>query len=99
MGFDRHRRIVQDDRQDRDAATGRRLEIESRHPERRVAHEVDAELVGRGDLGADREPKPGAELVRLAPAEIAARPGRAVERIELLARAARIMRDDRLGRV
>ena len=87
------------DRRDRDAAARGGLEIEAGHAKRRVAHEIDAELVGRGDLGADREPEPGAELVRLAPAEIAARPGRAIERIELLARAAGIVRDDRLGGV
>ena len=99
MGFDRHRRVVQDDRQDRDPAARRGLEIEAGHPERCVAHEVDAEFVGCGDLGADREAEPGAELVRLAPADIAARPGRPVERVQLLARAARIMSDDRLGGV
>src|SRR5580704_14556200 len=63
MGLDRHRRIVQYDRQDRDAAPRRRLEIEAGHAERRIAHEVDAELIGCGDLGADREAEAGAELV------------------------------------
>ena len=73
MGFDRHRRVVEDDGQDRDAAACRGLEIKASHAKGGVAHEVDAELVGCRDLGADREPQPGAELVRLAPAEIAAR--------------------------
>src|SRR5260370_42121731 len=79
MGLDRHRRVVQDDRQDRDAATRRGLEIETGQPERRIAHEVDAEFVGCGDLGADREAKPGAKLMRLSPTDIAARPGRPIE--------------------
>src|SRR6516225_4892951 len=78
MGLDRHRRVVQHDRRNRDAAAHRGLEIEARHTEGGVAHDVDAELVGCGNLGADREPQPGAELVRLAPADIATRPGRSV---------------------
>jgi len=45
------------------AAARRRLEIQPRHAERRVAHEVHAELVGRTHLGANRETEPGAELV------------------------------------
>src|SRR5208282_2836860 len=97
MGLDRHRRVVEHDRRDRDAATHRGLEVEPGHPEGGVAHEVDAELVGGGDLGADREPQPGAELVRLAPADIAARPGRPVERVELFAWAAGIVGDYGLG--
>ena len=97
VGLDRHRRVVEHDRRDRDAAAHRRLEIEPGHPEGGVAHEVDAELVGRGDLGADDEAEPGAELMRLAPADIAARPGRPVERDELVARAAGIVGDDGLG--
>src|SRR5579883_1805220 len=90
LRLDRHRRIVEDDRADRNAAAHRGLEIEPGHAKGGVAHEIDAELVGGGHLGADRKAEPGAELVRLAPAEIAARPGRAIERMELLARAARI---------
>jgi len=97
MGLDRHRRVVEHDRRDRNAAAHRGLEIEAGHAEGGVAHEVDAEFVGGGDLGADRQPEPGAELVRLAPADIAARPGRPVERVQLLARAAGIVGDDGFG--
>src|SRR5271166_5995871 len=97
MGLDRHSGAVETDPRGWAAATLSGLEVEPGHPECGVAHEVDAELVGGGDLGADREPQPGAELVRLAPADIAARPGRPVERVELFAWAAGIVGDDGLG--
>ncbi|MGC2202071.1 MAG: hypothetical protein WA633_18285 [Stellaceae bacterium] len=53
MRLDRHCRIVQHDRQDRDAAAHRRLEIEPGHAKGGVAHEVDTEFVGRSDLGGN----------------------------------------------
>src|SRR5206468_1868824 len=71
--LDGHRRVVEDDGEDGNPAAHRGLEIEPGHAEGGVAHEVDAELVGGGELGADGEAEPGAERVRLAPAEIAAR--------------------------
>ena len=88
VGLDRHRRIIQHDGRDRNPAARGGLKIEAGHAKGGVAHEIDAELVGGGDFGADHEPEPGAELVRFAPTEIATRPGCAIERIELLARAA-----------
>ncbi len=55
----------------------------ARHAERRIAHEVDADLCRCGDLGADRQTEPRAELVRLAPAHVAARLFRDIERQQL----------------
>ena len=49
---------------------------------------------GRARRAPDREPEAGAELRRLAPAEIAARHDRLVERHDLVARMAGIVRDD-----
>src|SRR5205814_9492477 len=65
----------------------------------RSAHEVDAELVRGRELGADDEAESGAEGVRLAPAEIAARRDGPVEGQELIARAPRVVRDDGIARV
>src|SRR5262249_61985233 len=50
-------------------------------------------------LGADDEAEPGAERVRLAPPEVAARRHRAVEGQELVARAPGVVGDDRLARI
>src|SRR5204862_3689989 len=71
--LDGHGRVVEHDGENGDPAAHGRLEIEPGHAEGGVAHEIDAELVGGGQLGADDEAEPGAERVRLAPAEIAAR--------------------------
>src|SRR5439155_16988737 len=57
------------------------------------------ELFRGGQLGADDEAEPGAERMRLAPAEIAARWDGAVEGQELVARAPRVVRDDGVARV
>src|SRR2546423_3761967 len=78
--LDGHGRVVEHDGEDGDSAAHRRLEIEPGHAEGGVAHEIDAELVGGGELGADDETEPGAECVRLAPAKIAARGDGPVER-------------------
>jgi hypothetical protein len=53
--LDGHGGIVQHDRQNRNARADRRLEIEACHAEGRIAHEVDAEFLGRSDLGADHQ--------------------------------------------
>src|SRR6202040_228856 len=84
---DGHRRVIEHDGEDRDPAAHRGLEIEPGHAEGGVAHEVDAELLGGGELGPDDQAEAGAERVRLAPAEIAARRDRPVEGQELVARA------------
>src|SRR5262249_36338690 len=97
--LDGHARVVEHDGEDRDAAADGGLEVEPGHTEGGVAHEVHAELVGRGELGADGQPEPGPEGVRLAPAEIAARRHGAVERQELVARAAGGGGDDGVGTV
>ena len=94
--LDRHRVVVEHDGADRHARAHGRLEVEAGHAERRIAHEVDAELVGIGDLGADRQAQPRAELVRFSPAHIAARPRRLVERQHLITRRAAVVGDDRI---
>src|SRR5438309_3311383 len=95
--LDGHGRVVEHDGADRNPAAHGRLEVEPGHAEGGVAHEVDAELVGGGQLGADGEAEPGPERVRLAPAEIAARRDGAVERQQLVARAPRVVGDDGLA--
>src|SRR5207244_10022990 len=92
--LDGHGRVVEHDGEDGDPAAHRRLEIEPGHAEGGVAHEVDAEFVRGGELGADDEAEPGAERVRLAPAEIAARRDGPIERQQLVAWAPRVVRDD-----
>src|SRR5207248_2379977 len=97
--LDGHGRVVEDDGENRNPAAHRRLEIEPGHAEGGVAHEVDAELVRGGELGADHEAEPGAQRVRLAPAEIAARRHGAVERQQLDAWAAGVVSDNGVARI
>src|SRR6266567_4754702 len=97
--LDRHRGVVQDDGGDGDAAADGRLEIEARHAEGGVAHEIHAELVGRRELGAHDQAQPRAEGVRLAPAHVAPWRSGAVERDELVPWAAGIVRHDRGARI
>src|SRR5207244_13628823 len=59
--LDGHGRVVEHDGEDGNPAAHGRLEIEARHAERGVAHEIDAELFRGGQLGADDEAEPGAE--------------------------------------
>ena len=56
-------------------------------------------LSGAASLAPMIRPEPGAERVRLAPAHVAARRRRPVERHDLVARAAGVVRDDGLARV
>src|SRR5437763_445047 len=51
--LDGHGGVVQHDGENGDPAAHSRLEVETGHAEGGVAHEIDAELVGRGELGAD----------------------------------------------
>src|SRR5579859_6369022 len=94
LQFDRHREIVEQDRHDRNLLAHRGLEIHPREADRRIAPDVDAELVGPRELGAHREPQPVAELRGLAPAEIGEGFYRLPERRELVSGAAGIMGDD-----
>src|SRR5713226_4973822 len=96
LQLDRHREIVEEDREDRDPLPDRGLEIHARKADRGIAPDIDAELVGPGELGAHREAEAIAELGRLAPADIAERVLADPERRELVARAAGVMGDDRV---
>ena len=96
LQLDRHREIVRQDRQDRQALAHRGLEIHAGEADRRVAPEIDAELVGAGQLGAHREAETVAELGRLAPADIGERRLADPERRDLVARAAGVVGDDRV---
>src|SRR5690606_26257913 len=58
---------------------------------RSVAPDVDAQLVGTGELGAHREAEAVAELGRLAPADVAVRAAALPERHQLVARAAGVV--------
>src|SRR5439155_8705406 len=88
--LDSHAGVVEHDGEDGSPAAHRRLEIEPGHAKGGVTHEVDAELVRGGELGADDQTEPGAERVRLAPAQIAAWRDGPVKRQELVARASRV---------
>src|SRR5205807_6317832 len=83
--LDGHGRVVEHDGENGNPAAHGRLEIEPGHAEGGVAHEVDSEFVRGRELGADDEAESGAEGVRLAPAEIAARRDGPVEGQELIA--------------
>src|SRR5713226_121978 len=96
LQLDRHREIVEEDREDRDALPDRGLEIHARKADRSIAPDIDAELVGPGELGAHRQAEAIAELGRLAPADVAERVLADPERRELVARAAGVMGDDRV---
>src|SRR5690606_11385968 len=97
--LDRHRLVVEQDRQDRDALACGGLEIGAGEADRRVAPDVDAKLVGTGELGAHRQAEAVAKLGRLAPADVAVRAAALPERHQLVARAAGVVGDDRVGDV
>ena len=61
--LDGHARVVEHDGEDRNPAAHRGLEIEPGHAEGGVAHEVDTELLGGGELGPDDQAEAGAERV------------------------------------
>src|SRR5438477_4064235 len=69
LQLDRHREIVKEDRQDREALAHRGLEIHAGKADRGVAPHVDAELVRRRQLRTHRDAEPIAELRGLAPAD------------------------------
>ena len=98
-GIGCHAAVVQHDGRYRSARPLRRLGVEAGHPERAVAHEVEAELVGAGQLGADHQGDAEAEVGGLSPADVAVRRGRVVERNDRVAGRARVVGDDRPGLV
>src|SRR5439155_14266146 len=75
------------------------LEIEPSHAKGGIAHEVHTELVWGCELGTHNEPQACTEGVRFPPTDVAARCGSAVEGDELVARAARVVRDNGFTRV
>ena len=99
LGVAAHEPVVEHDREDREPAAHGRLEVHADHAERGVAHDVDREPVGLREPCAHRQPEARAELRRLAPAEIAARDDRLVERHDLIARMPRVVRHDGAGAV
>ena len=92
--LDRHREVVQQDREDRNVLAHRRLEVHPGHPDRGIAPDIEAELFGAGDLCAHRQAQAVAELGGLAPTDVAQRGGRVPERRHLVARAAGVVRGD-----
>ncbi len=95
-GLGGHEVVVQHDSEDWDIAANRGFKIQAGHAERRVAHKVDAELFRRGQLRAHNQPQSGSERVRFAPADVTAGRWRLIKGDELIARASRIVRDDRV---
>src|SRR4030095_13302098 len=93
--FRDHKIIIQHDGENWNITTNRSFEIESGHAESRIAHEVDAELVWRGQFGAHDQPETRAESVRFSPANITSWCRRLIERNELITWAAGVMGDDR----
>ena len=94
-----HRRVLQHHRQDRDLLADSRFDVHPDHPDRRVAHEVDAELLGCGHLGTHDRPQAEAQLGRVTPAQVASGCGRFVDRHQLVAWVARVVGDDCRGRI
>ena len=94
VALGRHDAVVEHHGEDGDAIARGGLDVHAGHADGGVAHDVDAELVRRGELGAHDDAEPVAELGRLAPAHIGAGRRRLPERQELFARAAGIVRDD-----
>ena len=87
-------KLFKQDRQDGDALAHAGLEVHAGETDGGVAPQVDAELVGLGQLGAHGKPEAHAELGGLAPADIGHRFGRHPERRNLVARAAGVVGDD-----
>src|SRR5438067_1579921 len=96
LQLDRHREIVRQDREDRQALAHRRLEIHAGEADRRITPEVDAQFVGRHELRAHRDAETVAELCRLAPAEIGERRLADPEGRDLVAWATGVVGDDRV---
>lgn len=69
-GLDSHGVVVGDDGNDGDSAAHGGLEVQPSHAERGVAHPVDANLVGRSELGAHGKAQARAQRVGLAPADV-----------------------------
>src|SRR2546422_1886424 len=92
--LDGHGEVVEEHGEDGDALAHRRLEVHAREADGRVTPHVDAELVGMRELGAHGEAQAVAELGGLAPADVAERLRAFPEGRDLIARAARVVRDD-----
>src|SRR5690606_27630321 len=75
------------------------LEIHAGEADRRVAPDVDAQLVRAGQLRSHRQPQAVTELGRLAPADIAVRRHTLPEWSKLVARRAGLVGYDRVGDV
>ena len=90
-----HGGVVKHYGEDRYVISGSRLEVQLRHPECGVPHEVNHEFVGRGEFRTDVESKP----VGLALAQVRSRASRLIEGHQLVARASRVVGDDSFCRV
>src|SRR5215475_1277948 len=99
LELDGHGEVVEQHGQDRDALAHRRLEVHAGEADGGVAPEIDAELVGGGELGAHGEAEAVAELGGLAPTDVGERCLRLPERRDLIPWAARVVRDDGVGQV
>ena len=97
-GLNGHGGVVQHHGDDRDIAADGGLKVQPDHAEGGVAHEVDAYLLGSGQLGADGQTQPGAQTVGLAPAQVGPGAVGPVERDNLVAGAARVMGHDSVFR-
>ena len=93
-GVSRHAAIVQHHGGDGRSGPDRGLEVQSGHPECAVSHEVEAELIGPGQLGADHQGNAVAQVGGLAPADVAVGRGAGVERHHGVAGRAGVVGDD-----
>ena len=89
-----HVAVVQEHGGDGRAGADGGFDVQTGHAEGAIAHEVQAELVGLGELGADHQGDAVAQVRRLAPADVAVGDGGGEERHDGVARRARVVRDD-----
>ena len=90
-------KLLNKHRQDRDPFSHSRLEIHSGETDSGITPDVHMQSAsGLGKFGAHRQPETVTELRRLAPTDIGQRRDRLPKWRQLIARAARIVRNDRV---
>src|SRR5215475_4690644 len=93
-GIGGHVPVVQDNGRDRRTGAHGRFDIQTGHTKGAIAHEVETEFVRFGQLCANHQWNTVAEVGRLAPADVAVRDRRGVERHNGVAGRPSIVRDN-----
>ena len=89
-----HAPVVQNDGGDGCSGPDRGLDVQTRHAKSAVAHEVQAEFVGVGQLGSDHQRDTVAQVSGLAPADVAVGYGGPVEGHDGVPGSAGVVGDD-----